>query len=317
MPSFILVIVSSFFAALILLYFLIPVFRIFILDLPNTRSSHSVPTPRGGGSVFVVLSVISCTFLLFHGHPAMSSNSIPLLAFPLSLIGFLDDRYDLSSVIRYLFHLLTAFLIIYLCPLSFHIVLLPVFVIAITAVINFTNFMDGIDGLVAGCMSVSISLSCLVLNVPWTLWVLVGSLFAFLFWNWHPAKVFMGDVGSTFLGAVFAGLILHSTSWLQALSLLLVSTPLLADAFFCVFRRSFAGQRIFQPHRLHLFQRLIQAGWSHARVSSLYISATSLLALTMLFAGMYWLLTIAFAELLFGFWLDQRAAVPFAVASKL
>ena len=166
----------------------------------------------------------------------------------------------------------TAVLIVILSPLVqlLRLELLPQFryfsclillVIAVTAVINFTNFMDGLDGLVAGCMVVTIATLSITLGAPWPLWALVGSLLGFLLWNWSPAKVFMGDVGSTFLGAIFAGLVLQAPTWQQSFCFLLLSTPLLADAFFCVFRRLFAGQRVFEAHRLHLFQRLHQAGF--------------------------------------------------------
>ena len=176
--------------------------------------------------------------------------------------------------------------------------------------------MDGLDGLVAGCMTVTIAALAIALDAPWPLWALVGSLLGFLIWNWSPAKVFMGDVGSTFLGAVFAGLVLQATSWSEAFGCLLVATPLLGDACLCVPRRLFAGQRVFQAHRLHLFQRLHQAGWSHSRVSLTYTAATALLALAMLAGGWPWVFGLAVAELLFGFWLDQRVAVPFSVVSK-
>ena len=91
---------------------------------------------------------------------------------------------------------------------------------------------------------------------------------------------------------------------------------MLGDAGLCVPRRLLAGQRVFQAHRLHLFQRLHQAGWSHARVSSTYIVATAVLAVAMSAGGWPWVFGLAVAELLFGVWLDQHVAVPFAVASK-
>jgi UDP-N-acetylmuramyl pentapeptide phosphotransferase/UDP-N-acetylglucosamine-1-phosphate transferase len=97
--------------------------------------------------------------------------------------------------------------------------------------------------------------------------------------------------------------------------MLLVATPLLADAFLCVLRRLFAGQRVFQAHRLHLFQRLHQAGWSHGRVSSLYVAATALLAIALMVGGWLWVFGFAVCVVLIGFWLDQRVAVPFGVAS--
>ena len=121
----------------------------------------------------------------------------------------------------------------------------------------------------------------------------------------------MGDVGSTFLGAVFALLILQAPNWSEVLSLFLVATPVLGDAFICVLRRLFAGQRVFQAHRLHLFQRLHQAGWPHGRVSSLYISATLALAISLVWGGLTWVITTSVVVFLIGIWLDQKFAVPF------
>jgi UDP-N-acetylmuramyl pentapeptide phosphotransferase/UDP-N-acetylglucosamine-1-phosphate transferase len=190
-------------------------------------------------------------------------------------------------------------------------------IVAVTAVINFTNFMDGLDGLVGGCMAVALAAAGLRLAAPWPIWTLVGALLGFLLWNWSPAKVFMGDVGSTFLGAVFAGMVLQAPTWPEALGILLVATPLLGDAFLCVPRRMLAGQHVLQAHRLHLFQRLHQAGWPHARVSSLYIAATAALAVVLLAGGLPWVVGLAVVELFVGFWLDRHVAVPFAVASQL
>ena len=109
---------------------------------------------------------------------------------------------------------------------------------------------------------------------------------------------------------------LQASSWSEAFGCLLVATPLLGDACLCVPRRLLAGQRVFQAHRLHLFQRLNQAGWSHALVSITYIMATALLALALLAGGWPWVLGLAIVELFLGVWLDQRVAVPFAVASN-
>ena len=189
--------------------------------------------------------------------------------------------------------------------------MIPILLIAITSVINFVNFMDGIDGLVAGCMCIAIAITAFHLSASLPLWTLVGGLFGFCFLNWSPAKVFMGDVGSTFLGSVFVGLVLQSSNWLEALSLLLLSTPLLSDACFCTLRRLVNGQPVFQAHRLHLFQRLHQVGWAHANVSILYIAATLVLSVAFLLGGFAWVITLAALEILIGIWLDQRVAVPF------
>jgi UDP-N-acetylmuramyl pentapeptide phosphotransferase/UDP-N-acetylglucosamine-1-phosphate transferase len=242
---------------------------------------------------------------------------LPLLCLPLALVGFLDDRQNLPAALRYGVQVVTALVLLLISPWHLpSIGLLPwlLLLIAATAVINFTNFMDGLDGLVAGCMAVVFVVASL--NGMPALWPLVGALLGFLLWNWSPAKVFMGDVGSTFLGAVFAGVVLQQASFTAALGLLLVATPLLADACLCVLRRLLAGQRVFQAHRLHLFQRLHQAGWSHARVASSYIAATAVLAIALLFGGWLWVLGLAGAVLIIGLWLDQQVALAFEVASR-
>jgi Fuc2NAc and GlcNAc transferase len=311
-----------------LLRSLIPLLRCGLLDHPNSRSSHRVPTPSGGGLAFVIVAIAACGLFLLDSAPPVLLVLL-LAAFPLALVGFLDDLRDLPVSLRYSAQLITAAFMLLLSPLAQALftsqhatlplgwLLIPTVIlllVAITAVINFANFMDGLDGLVGGCMVVALSASAVQLEAPLPLLALVGSLLGFLPWNWSPAKVFMGDVGSTFLGAVFAGLVLQSSSWSEALGLLLVATPLLADSCLCVLRRMLAGQRFFQPHRQHLFQRLHQAGWSHPQVSKLYIIATAVLAVTLLWGGWRQVVTFAAIELLVGIWLDQRVAVPFAAS---
>ena len=306
---------------------LIPSLRRRLLDHPNARSSHRQATPTGGGLAFVAVASASSGLALLSG-PGSATAYLPLLAAPLAVVGLLDDRRNLPASLRYGVQLLTAALVLGFSPLVQRfglavapgglvvLAVLPLLVIAVTAVINFTNFMDGLDGLVAGCMAVSIATLAIELAAPWPVWGLLGALLGFLLWNWSPSKVFMGDVGSTFLGAVFAGLVLQASSWSHTLGLLLVATPLLGDACLCVPRRLLAGQRVFQAHRLHLFQRLHQAGWHHARVSLTYIAATTVLALALLLGDLPWVIGLAVVELLVGVWLDQFVAIPFAVASQ-
>ena len=302
-----------------LLRALVPHFSSRLLDLPNGRSSHREPTPRGGGLAFVVVTAGSSLIAFLSGaipSSALPQSLLPLVALPLAIVGLLDDHLNLPASWRYGAQLVTAFLLLWLSPLPLPLFLLPLVIVAVTAVINFSNFMDGLDGLVAGCMGVAISSLAFRLAAPWPIWTLIGALLGFLLWNWSPARVFMGDVGSTFLGAVFAGLVLQAPNWPEALGMLLVATPLIGDAFFCVLRRLLAGQRVFQAHRLHLFQRLHQAGWSHSRVSSLFIAATAVLVVALLAGGWPWVAALAAVELLVGVWLDQRLAVPFVEASQ-
>jgi UDP-N-acetylmuramyl pentapeptide phosphotransferase/UDP-N-acetylglucosamine-1-phosphate transferase len=149
-----------------------------------------------------------------------------------------------------------------------------------TGIINAVNFMDGLDGLVSSCLFVWFVLAAIALQVP-ALWLLAGALLGFLLWNWSPARLFMGDVGSTYLGAVVAGVFLLATRQGPAPSmlLLLAALPLLGDAGWCLLRRAWARQPVWEAHRLHVYQRLQQAGWSHAQVAALYSLCTLALAL--------------------------------------
>ena len=238
------------------------------MDRPNFRSSHTYQTPRGGGVVFVfVVITSSVTALCIPNSYTPSFLSLILcilLALPLAIVGFLDDIYNLSPGWRYAVQMLTAFSFVFVSPFfSRTLDMLPLLVflvIAVTSIINFTNFMDGIDGLVAGCLSVAIITASLEISAPWPFWSLIGALLGFLFFNWSPARVFMGDVGSTFLGAIYSALLLHASTWFISFSSL-SSYSLFGDACICVLRRVWNRQNIFQAHRLHLFQRLHQSGY--------------------------------------------------------
>lgn len=287
-----------------LLLGLLPLLRQRLLDHPNRRSSHRVATPRGGGLSFVLVGSL-LSLLLGHGREAW----IPLACLPLAVVGLIDDRADLPATVRYLAQVATALALLAMAQTPLPAWSLPLVLIAITAVINFFNFMDGLDGLVALCSA--------VLMAAADQWIVVGALLGFLRCNWSPARVFMGDVGSTWLGAVFAGLVLQRPSPVAACSLLLVATPLLGDALVCVLRRLRAGQPVFQAHRLHLFQRLQQAGWAHQRVAAVYGAATALLALAwrQMPNPLPLLLALGTVTVLARV-LEQRVAVPFDRLAK-
>lgn len=297
----------------LLLYVLIPILRSSLLDQPTARSSHKVPTPTGGGIVFVVV-VLVASALSARQSGFAGLVTVPFMILPLSIVGFLDDCYNLSPYFRFSVQLITTALIV--VPFGFPWFIWPFLFLSITTVINFVNFMDGLDGLVAGCMAILLCTASLLFSVPWPIFSLIGALIGFLVWNWSPAAVFMGDVGSTFLGAMLASVLLHAPRWPEAMGLILVATPLLGDALFCLLRRLFTGQPIWQAHRLHLFQRLHQAGWTPGCVSGLYISSTALLAVALIFAGWFAVIPLSFAVLLLGVWLDQRVALPFSAVPK-
>ena len=147
-------------------------------------------------------------------------------------------------------------------------------VISLTALINFYNFMDGLDGIVASVSAIQFAFLAFYLNQPlW--WLLVAALLGFLYWNWSPAKIFMGDVGSTFLGATIAIAILNTNSNpVMAWSALAITLSLTADAIYTIICRLIRRENIFQAHRTHLYQRLQQSGVSHAQVAIIYCLVT-------------------------------------------
>lgn len=296
---------------------LLPRLRRSWLDPLTPRSSHRQPTPRGGGLAFVMVG--SALLVVVAVGPL---RWIGLAALPLALVGLLDDRYRLPAGLRLVVQLATAVLLVALLvhgplfvgalPPSLAWCVLGLLVLAITAVINFANFMDGLDGLLAGCALVQLTVSAWSFQEP-ALAGLAAAVLGFLIWNWSPAQVFMGDVGSTFLGAQIAAVVLLSRSWPQALGLLLVGFPLLADAGICVLRRAFACQPLMLAHRQHLYQRLQQAGWSHRQVASLYTGATAACGLAFLAKELPGVSGVVGLLMLVGWWLDHRVACPFAV----
>jgi Fuc2NAc and GlcNAc transferase len=282
----------------LLTWLLIPVLERGFMDTPNQRSSHIRPTPRGGGLAFVVIGT-----LLHVNYTTGPSRWVPLICLPLALVGLVDDFKGLPAVVRYVVQVGTALGLIAISSLPISNLFLLLFVLLITAIINFTNFMDGLDGLVAGC--------AVLLMAATSSWAISGAIFGFLIWNWAPAKVFMGDVGSTFIGAVFGGMLLQTSSSHDIFHLLLVAFPLMADSFFCLSRRLIHRENIFKAHRKHLFQRLQQAGWSHQRVALLYIVSTAILLGAYKFVDISALQFAIICEFLFAVYLDMRVASTF------
>jgi Fuc2NAc and GlcNAc transferase len=259
----------------------------YLLDIPNDRSSHTKPTPRGGGLGFVIaFGIVSAVlpFVSFADNPLLEpayALQVWAVLLPLAVIGVLDDQRDIPAGVRYLVQLLAASIAVFcfgvfpqpwLTPLGLMgvIVATALTIIGVTAMINFYNFMDGLDGLVAGVTAVQLGFLLLLLVV---------ALMGFLCWNWSPAKIFMGDVGSTVLGAVVAiALLNHSGDVIQNWAFLAITLPLIGDAVYTLTRRALRRENIFKAHRTHIYQRLNQAGWSHAQVAGSYILSTLVIA---------------------------------------
>ncbi len=294
------------------------------IDIPNLRSMHVIPTPRGGGIIFVFITIASSLiYLLINGYSNV--YIIPILCIPLAFIGILDDLYKVSSSIRYVFHIFTSSSILYASNLFIGIKLQDTYLnyllfiliaFVFTAIINFVNFMDGIDGIVAGSLFASILGCCIFHKIGQPYVFLFGSLGAFITWNWQPAKIFMGDTGSTFLAAINIGLISLSDNFSDAIGLTLILTPCLIDPFSCVIRRFSHNQNIFKPHCLHLYQRLKKSGLKDSNISLIYISLTVLLSITFLNFGLFPTFIISIIVVMLGFYIDQNVASSFKLSKK-
>ncbi len=293
-----------------------------LADIPNDRSSHTQVTPRGGGIGFIMAFAIMSIF-------TREIYPLPLPWFWLSLapligVGILDDRFNISSLLRYLIQLGTAAIIVYqihafpqpwLTSLGTVGIIIAVglTIIGITAGINFYNFMDGLDGLVSGVTVVQLGFLAVWGDIP-ALWLLVAALFGFIWWNWAPAKIFMGDAGSTFLGATIAIVLLNESDSLRAWMALTITLPLIGDAIYTIIRRLQRGENITQAHRSHIYQRLQQSGLSHGAVAMIYIIATAIVGILVTTLGSIGaslsvlgvLMSIGIAEL----YLDRKATSP-------
>ena len=269
-----------------------------LLDHPNERSSHSLPTPRGGGLAIVLL--VTGTGLWFVRAEDLSRNLVYIVCgVVVAFIGWRDDLHSLSPRVRFAVQGLVAAASIWGLG-YFQSVTIPLFgelqlgavgvVITFLWIIGLTNaynFMDGIDGIAGGvAFAAGLGWVLLASNIPYlansfVFWIglaIAASSLGFLGHNWHPAKIFMGDVASTFLGYSFAVMpLLASNDEGDALMLgTLLMWTFIMDAGVTFIRRARKRENVFAAHRTHLYQRLVIGGYSHAAVSALYILLTFL-----------------------------------------
>lgn len=287
-----------------------------LVDVPNERSSHAQPTPRGGGLAFVV------GFILFVAlaRPWLSAELwwLSLISLGVAGLGLVDDIRNVSAAVRFLGQLVAAAALAWvITAVGFEEdQLMRALVVAgvafcLIAATNFFNFMDGIDGIaategvffsaVAGWLLFDAGLD----GHAYLMALLAASLIGFLVFNWSPARIFMGDVGSGFLGFVLAAIAL-SASLKGAIPLAVwpvLGGTFLADALTTLLRRLATGQRWWAAHRSHAYQGLALRMDSHRRVTTLYLLVNlfwclPLVLLIMMFpAFQWWLLVIALTPL--------------------
>jgi Fuc2NAc and GlcNAc transferase len=269
-----------------------------LLDIPNERSSHSSPTPRGGGLAIAVTTIggiLVAAMWRWIGWDlaiALSGGGAMIAA-----VGWIDDHRDLPALTRFAVQFISATWAMYWLGglnslvVGFGEVHLGILgtvlgVVGVVWAINLYNFVDGIDGLAAGeAISTGVIGGLLLLMTGNTGLAMVAFLIAaanagFLPLNWAPAKLFMGDVGSGLLGYLFAVLAVASEN-VKAVPLLLWVLLLGAfvfDATVTLCRRIAHGERWYHAHHSHAYQRMVQAGRSHATVSSMILAINLVLA---------------------------------------
>lgn len=305
-----------------------------ILDRPNERSSHTLPTPRGGG-----LAVTPAALAGWAGAAAATGGSAALPwvlaggALVLLVTSWFDDRHTLPAGPRFLVQVVAVGAVLLVLPgdrLVFQGWLPLPLDRAVTALgwlwfVNLYNFMDGIDGITGvetASLGVGVALTATVAGTasglaPFGLAVAAAGL-GFLAWNWHPARIFLGDSGSVPLGFLIGGLLVQLALAGQLAAALILPGYYLADATITLGRRAARGEKVWQAHRQHYYQRAVQGGKRHDQVALAILAGNLVLvAAALAAAGGYPLLATAVATVtvagllaLLGVWAGRGASTP-------
>jgi Fuc2NAc and GlcNAc transferase len=266
--------------------------RVGMMDIPNERSSHSLPVPRMGGVPMVAAAALAFGGWVFlEAGEATFPRGLPytfLFALTMFVLGFYDDLRNLSPLFRFLVQFVSALLLlVFLAPrlpdVSLWKWVLPKWAWVVPGafwvvwMLNLYNFMDGIDGLAGGEAVVASSFFFLVFayygQSGWAVanLVVAAASMGFLVHNWPPAKIFMGDAGSAFLGAFYG-----MQSVVAALStpvpfpvLVLPFANFILDTTFTLCRRLIRREKWYRAHRSHFYQRMTNVGMTHGKVTSI------------------------------------------------
>lgn len=272
-----------------------------VVDVPNERSSHLIPTPRGGGVAIVTATLAGTGALKILGAISLQ----PFIAIfgggiAVAIVGYLDDRHQLSPRVRLAVHFGAALWALAwmggLPPLRFGDTVFTfgwdgyvLGALGIVWTLNLFNFMDGIDGIAGSeavfivCAGALITLtevsgSLLVGDVAGPAAMVAAACCGFLLWNWPPAKIFMGDAGSGYLGYVVVVLALAAAreNPVALLVWLILGGIFFVDATVTLVRRVVRGERVHEAHRSHAYQWLSRRWGSHQRVTLLTIAINAL-----------------------------------------
>lgn len=256
-----------------------------VLDHPNERSLHAAPTPRTGGMAICVSLLMAWLALAVSTHLQFFPVNILLGAVMIAAIAIFDDRHNLSAGLRLVVQLGAALILVYDgfmlqgeilpgMPLLANTVLVAAVTVLLTLwLTNLYNFMDGMDGFAGGMAVIGFGT---LASLGWGQdeLLFMGSALAvcaaaagFLYFNFPPARIFMGDSGSTTLGFLVAAFAVWGSRlgiapvWLT----LVIFSPFVVDATVTLLRRALRGEPVWRAHRSHYYQRLVQLGWGHRR----------------------------------------------------
>ena len=274
-----------------------------IIDIPNARSSHSIPTPRGGGVAIVVAFLVSLPVLGYAGLvPWSQLIAVGGAGALVAVVGLMDDHGHIAARWRLLGHFSAAVwalfwiggfppLVIFGLSLDLHWFGHILAAVYLVWILNLYNFMDGIDGIAsveALCACLGACLLYWLSGVPALIWgplIMAMAVLGFLYWNFPPARIFMGDAGSGFLGVALGVLSLQAAwqsselfwGWLILLGVFIV------DATFTLLRRLIRGDKVYEAHRSHAYQFASRQFGKHLPVT-----------LAVAVINLFWLLPIAY-----------------------
>ncbi|WP_119460598.1 MraY family glycosyltransferase [Rhodospirillaceae bacterium SYSU D60014] len=271
-----------------------------ILDHPNHRSNHAVPTPRGGGLAVIGILLPAWTIIALGTDASPALAAVLVGALLLAAVSWIDDLRRLGPAVRFAAQLVAVILGLAMMGGAEPVFqgYLPLWLDHLAAAllwlwfVNLFNFMDGIDGMAgteAACIGGGVALIALITSWPGAAaplgLTLAAAAIGFLLWNWPPAKLFLGDVGSVPLGYLLGWLLLEvsaSGAWAVAL---ILPAYYLTDATWTLLRRLSRGERIFEPHAQHFYQQAVRNGLGHAQVMRAVLIANLVLILLALGAA--------------------------------
>jgi Fuc2NAc and GlcNAc transferase len=314
------------FVVIIATYFLVYILKFIsekksIYDHPNFRSSHSVPIPRTGGIGIIMIWYIYLFYLLiFDSDFDIMLMYILLLCIPISIISIIDDFVNIEAKTRFIIQIFSVGIASWIIVNNFYsnqlisiIFTSAIIVLGGTWFINLYNFMDGIDSF-ASLQAITYFFITFMITKQDFLLILIGILLGFLIWNWPPAKIFMGDSGSTMLGYTifFFGLYFHFIGKQHLFITLAFTSFFWFDSSITLARRFLSKEKLTEAHRKHAYQRLIISGFKHIHVSVAMLFTYSIIAT--IYIAFYSYRYIAFVvfiasivlNIIYYIWVEQR-----------